>query len=130
MSDIVFDDGEQVSVLCDNLRDFRGASSVDDVSWRRGGGPTGPRFRRALVHDTNDGLTMNFGDDYPGGVTINGVHTLDVVGDLTFRISHHDEVTQAGGSPPSETVTLSDVIKTLRQEIAGLKSQVAQLQRP
>ncbi len=26
--------------------------------------------RRALVHDFNDGLTLNFGGDYPGGVTI------------------------------------------------------------
>jgi len=28
-------------------------------------------FRRALVHDQQDGLTINFGNDYPGGVTIN-----------------------------------------------------------
>ena len=30
------------------------------------GGP----FRRALVHNSNDGLTVNFGGDYPDGVTI------------------------------------------------------------
>ena len=30
-------------------------------------------FRRALVHDFNDGLTVNWGEDYPGGVTLNGV---------------------------------------------------------
>jgi hypothetical protein len=30
-------------------------------------------YRRALVHDPNDGLTLNWGQDYPGGVTINGV---------------------------------------------------------
>jgi hypothetical protein len=36
--------------------------------------PTAPASnRRALVHDFNDGLTMNWGQDYPGGVTINGV---------------------------------------------------------
>jgi hypothetical protein len=29
-------------------------------------------FRRALVHDAADGLTINFNGDYPGGVTING----------------------------------------------------------
>jgi hypothetical protein len=28
--------------------------------------------RRALVHDPKDGLTINSGNDYPGGVTING----------------------------------------------------------
>ena len=51
-----------------------------------GPGPVGPikggRFssrvirktqRRALVHDTTDGLTVNFNKDYPGGVTIRGV---------------------------------------------------------
>lgn len=28
--------------------------------------------RRALVHDFNDGLTLNWANDYPGGVTIKG----------------------------------------------------------
>lgn len=32
--------------------------------------------RRALVHDTSDGLTINFNKDYPGGVTIRGVVQL------------------------------------------------------
>ena len=44
-------------------------------------GPAGPikgrrprkTQRRALVHDTTDGLTVNFNKDYPGGVTIRGV---------------------------------------------------------
>jgi len=27
--------------------------------------------RRAMVHDFNDGLTLNFASDYPGGVTVN-----------------------------------------------------------
>jgi hypothetical protein len=29
-------------------------------------------WRRALVHDFDDGLTINWAHDYPGGVTING----------------------------------------------------------
>jgi hypothetical protein len=29
-------------------------------------------FRRALVHDRGDGLTLNWAEDYPGGVTIMG----------------------------------------------------------
>ena len=29
-------------------------------------------FRRALVHDGRDGLTLNFNGDYPGGVTVGG----------------------------------------------------------
>lgn len=41
---------------------------LDSPARRRGGGA---RFRRALVHDANDGLTINFDDDYSGGVRIN-----------------------------------------------------------
>lgn len=33
--------------------------------------------RRALVHDYEDGLTVNWGDDYPGGVTVNGVTKIN-----------------------------------------------------
>ena len=36
--------------------------------------------RRALVHDSRDGLTINFNGDYPGGVTVNG--DVVVTGDL------------------------------------------------
>lgn len=32
--------------------------------------------RRALMHDTGDGLTVNVGGDYPGGVTIRGTVRL------------------------------------------------------
>ena len=41
---------------------------VDSPARRSDGGG---RFRRALVHDFDDGLTINFAGDYPGGVTIN-----------------------------------------------------------
>lgn len=34
--------------------------------------------RRALVHDFNDGLTLNFAEDYPGGVTISGKTHLSI----------------------------------------------------
>lgn len=32
--------------------------------------------RRALVHDFDDGLTVNWAEDYPGGVTVRGVAEL------------------------------------------------------
>lgn len=45
--------------------------------------------RRALVHNADDGLTVNFNGDYPGGVTIGGptvVHgAVTVVGGLQIR---------------------------------------------
>jgi hypothetical protein len=33
--------------------------------------------RRALVHDFDDGLTVNWGNDYPGGVTLKSVRTVE-----------------------------------------------------
>jgi hypothetical protein len=49
-----------------------------DSPARRGGGPS--PHRRALVHDFQDGLTLNYNGDYPGGVTVAG--NLAVTGDL------------------------------------------------
>ena len=53
---------------------------IDSPGRRLGGSPSSPH-RRALVHDFQDGLTINFNGDYPGGVTVNG--KLAVTGDLT-----------------------------------------------
>ena len=40
---------------------------------------TGPgSFRRALVHDGGDRLTVNFSGDYPGGVTVEGPLTVGI----------------------------------------------------
>jgi hypothetical protein len=33
--------------------------------------------RRALVHDYEDGLTVNWGNDYPNGVTLKGVRSIE-----------------------------------------------------
>ncbi|MFI5530265.1 hypothetical protein ACIA8O_17135 [Kitasatospora sp. NPDC051853] len=49
------------------------------------GGP----FRRALVHGENDGLTINFSRDYPGGVTIHDAR-------INLRVE-----TQLGAGDPS-----------------------------
>ena len=49
-----------------------------DSPARRRGGPS--PHRRALVHNEQDGLTLNFAGDYPGGVTVTG--NLVVTGDL------------------------------------------------
>src|SRR6185436_2627323 len=89
MTDILFDNSEEMTILCDNLN-VRGHDLLLDSPARRAAGSRG--FRRALVHDGNDGLTINFNGDYPGGVTINHVRSLDVTGDLRFKISHRDEV--------------------------------------
>ena len=65
---------------------------LDNPSRRSGGG----EHRRALVHDFNDGLTINWTEDYPGGVTIRGnvafPHTVSVAQaeGTHLRLKHHD----------------------------------------
>lgn len=67
--------GFQVNVESADLRLDFAARRVNDSP-----------YRRALVHDFTDGLTLNWANDYPGGVTINGpVHIKgDVVVDGTI----------------------------------------------
>jgi hypothetical protein len=44
-------------------------------------------WRRALVHNHQDGLTVNFASDYPGGVNIEGKTNLETVeaGEITCQ---------------------------------------------
>jgi hypothetical protein len=58
-------------------------------------------FRRALVHDQRDGLTINFNADYPGGVTIGG--NLKVNGAIQWN----------SASGPKD---LSDTIRELQRQ--------------
>ena len=127
MSDIMLDEGsEQVTVQCSNLN-VRGHDLILDSPARRK--PRGPQFRRALVHDFNDGLSINFAGDYPGGVTVGGA--VDFLGMVRFRISHAHETAHLlldERDRPDEVVTLSDVVRALRAEIAELRAQLAHLQ--
>lgn len=40
---------------------------------------SGTGTRRAMVHDPNDGLTINYNGDYPGGVKIEGQVKIDAI---------------------------------------------------
>lgn len=75
-------------------------------------------FRRALVHNESDGLTMNYDGDYPGGVRIIdarvNVHCLQLhgpvklpkdggIGELVATRNTGDGAVQAGGN---DAVTL------------------------
>jgi hypothetical protein len=72
-----------------NIRSFD--MMLDNPGRRRGGGA----LRRALVHNFNDGLTLNWAADYPGGVTIEGnVLTAKA---LDFVLDHPSRRRAAGG---------------------------------
>ena len=63
----------EASVLKTTASDF----ILDSPARRRGGQSP---FRRALVHVVQDGSTINFAGDYPGGMTLAG--NVVVTGDL------------------------------------------------
>lgn len=62
----------QSAVLKSTASDF-----MLDAPGRR---QTADGFRRALVHNDSDGLTLNFAGDYPGGVVVEG--DLNVTGQI------------------------------------------------
>jgi hypothetical protein len=100
-------DGSWVVVEADVLKTTAAELMLDSPHRRQ---PGGAPLRRALVHDTNDGLTINFNGDYRGGVTIVG--SLVVSGGLAVS---GDVRT---GSVPS----IGDVIAALQDVIAGLQT--------
>jgi len=119
LADIIFDQPpNQINVLCDNLLIQGHDVMVDSASRRTAGSVTG--FRRALVHDQKDGLTINFNGDYPGGVTING--------EITFTI-HHPRNPITLQHPPDEVLRLGAIINTLRAQITELQAEVAALKK-
>jgi hypothetical protein len=84
-SDIKLNDGRDGTWVTveGNVMNVKTADIILDSPSRRGanGGP----FRRALVHDQGDGLTINFANDYPGGVTINGLKaSLRTIGQVSM----------------------------------------------
>src|SRR5437588_424731 len=104
---------------------------LDTADRRKGGGP----FRRALVHDKNDGLTVNFAGDYPGGVTVAGpvqipgpIHLAGVAevipqgkrlvvrGDISYEV----EGTNISGSPTTVTIIVDEELSALQFQIKQL----------
>lgn len=102
-TDIKLDDGDgswvviQSKVLKSTASDF-----VLDAPDRR---RTNAGLRRAIVHDSQDGLTINFGGDYPGGVTVGG--NLRLSGRLFL--------------PDDASGDSVDVVSQLRADVAELK---------
>jgi hypothetical protein len=124
----------QAPVLKVEGRDF----ILDSAERRKS--PT-PTFRRAITHDQSDGLTINFNNDYPGGVTLNGVvsitphlepakfalpssvGTLAVHGDISYEVGG----IKLGGGAAKITVSLSQQIAQLNDQISKLTARVTAL---
>ena len=112
--------------------------------------------RRAFVHDFEDGLTINWAGDYPGGVKIQGHvlldHTVYVKNTATFEkaIAAPDlfigELKTTGSLPvrvpgtgglPGKFIdvpfqigeSLVAIIKDLRKQVNELQNKVAALER-
>lgn len=144
MSDILFDATQQITVQCDNLKVEGHDFLLDSPSRRKPGASSA--FRRAVVHDQSDGLTINFGNDYPGGVTLNGVvaitpldtpkpiavlnrtPALVVHGDITYE--EHGLALVSGGSSvvttsvAAEFSKLQGLIDQLTSRVAALEAKV------
>jgi hypothetical protein len=98
-------------------------------------------YRRALVHDGNDGLTVNFNGDYVGGVTLNGVAELipqrkpgtppRLLPTLVVRggISYEVQGTDNQGGHTVITVSLNEQLSALRSQIAALTARIARADR-
>jgi hypothetical protein len=104
--------------------------------------------RRALVHDHDDGLTVNYAQDYPGGLTLNGVvrivpldspgtsnpqhafgtsriPTLVVDGDISYQVPG---VTASDVAVPGKSVKRTGrVTVSLSEELGRLNFQLSEL---
>jgi hypothetical protein len=143
-TDVKLDQGDGSFVVLDArvVKTLGSDFMLDSAGRRRGGGP----HRRALVHDLNDGLTVNFADDYTGGVTVVGVAevfpriqpapggpypTLVVRGGISYEA---DVPTGASGQGSIEgethtiTVNLDELLTTYNALIVKLTARVAALE--
>lgn len=102
--------------------------------------------RRALVHDFNDGLTLNWDGDYPGGITLIGVSqiipltvpkdppvpnpVLVVRGAISYEIDLPVDPLQGGapGDTHTQTVNINDLFDSLIDLIKNLTARVAALE--
>lgn len=107
------DDPDEQRVTVDAaVLNIAGSDLILDAVTRRNGNHRG--LRRALVHSVDDGLIVNFNNDYPDGVTINDARVNlreekrsalskdGKVGDLVLTHELHRE----GKAVVGESVTL------------------------
>jgi hypothetical protein len=144
-TDIVLDDvdGNHVTIKGFRLNVVAPDLVLDSPDRRTRISPTSP-VRRALVHDQNDGLTVNYDGDYSGGIKLCGqvtvVDSIKVNGEIQFDVMRQGEPGPHHiGFPRMETVELkayltelmngvSSNIRDLYTEINNLKARVAALE--
>ncbi|TPG14824.1 hypothetical protein [Pedococcus bigeumensis] len=78
-------------------------------------------WRRALVHDFDDGLTINWAHDYPGGVTING--PLKINGAVTINGTLNVKSPFGHLTLEDTLVRYSDLIKNLEAKVKKLEAR-------
>lgn len=86
MSDIKFATNDEVILEAFSVK-VEGADLKLDHAPRRSNSSD---HRRALVHDYNDGLTINWSEDYPGGITLRGEVKVAKLSGTHLRVLHHD----------------------------------------
>ncbi|HJQ37250.1 MAG TPA: hypothetical protein VKB93_08930 [Thermoanaerobaculia bacterium] len=120
--DLILDD-EVVTATGNQFR-IEGPDLVIDHAPRRTA--KGGSLRRALVHGFSDELVINFGQDYPGGVTIEGdvriPARLTAEGITMFMNESH------GGETRRTAVDVSLLFEQLRDRIESLERRVAALE--
>ena len=124
MTDVRLDEGSDGSFIVLEGRVVKAAGSdfmLDSPERRIGSEP----FRRALVHNQNDGLTVNFNGDYSGGLTLVDVRTLEVLGDITFGIPG---IKATGRGTVMIPTSLTKQISELQSQINQLTAKVAALE--
>jgi hypothetical protein len=134
-TDVILDQGDG-SYLVLQGRVVKSTASdlmIDAPDRRKGTKP----FRRALVHDQGDGLSVNFANDYDGGVTVFGVAALfpqqsplTGFGTLVVRggISYEVQTVTLQGRTSTETVSLDEELGKLNAQIAALTARVVALE--
>jgi hypothetical protein len=113
MTDVVLE--EQVIVLSGSAIDARGHDMLLRDSQRAHKGSH--QLRRALVHDFQDGLTINWQRDYPGGVTVFDLKAVPKPGVMS-PLKH---------SQPSQPVHVAEEILSLRAEVETLRAELSAL---
>jgi hypothetical protein len=152
MTDVRLDEGSDGSFIVLEGRVVKAAGSdfmLDSPERRIGRNP----FRRALVHDQDDSLTVNFANDYKGGVTLNAVRELSprqipkdkfsirldptpilvVHGGIQFEVHSESllsagDVLTGGGGIKITTLSLIGELTKLQDQISALQAKVTALE--